>query len=165
MAVNEPIDPVVRLAISQWPDDAPRGAVSTFCTEHGIARKSFYELRKRAMTDGPATVLEPRTRRPKSSPSKLSDVVKQQAVAVRAALKASGLDHGPISVHDKMHAMGLQQVPSTASLARIFREAGVARLEPKKKPARHGGGSCTRPRMRAGNSMRPSTCSAAGVRA
>ena len=53
---------------------------------------------------------------------------------MRAALEASGLDHGPISVHDKMLAMGLDQVPSTASLARIFREAGVARLEPKKKP-------------------------------
>jgi transposase InsO family protein len=53
---------------------------------------------------------------------------------VRAALEASGLDHGPISVHEKMHRMGLEQVPSTASLARIFRDAGVARLEPKKKP-------------------------------
>ncbi len=134
VAVNDPIDPLVRLAISQWPNDAPRGAVSTFCAEHGLSRKSFYELRKRAKTDGPAAVLEPRTRRPKSSPSKLSDAVKQQAVAVRAALEASGLDHGPISVHEKMHAMGLEQVPSTASLARIFREAGVARLEPKKKP-------------------------------
>lgn len=134
MAVNEPIDPRVRLAISQWPDDAPRGAVSTFCAEHGISRKSFYELRKRAKTDGPAAVLEPRTQRPKSSPSKFSDEVKDQAMAVRAALEVSGLDHGPISVHEKMHTMGLQQVPSTASLARIFREAGVARLEPKKKP-------------------------------
>lgn len=134
MAVNEPIDPRVRLAISQWPDDAPRGAVSTFCSEHCISRKSFYELRKRAKTDGPAAVLEPKTRRPKSSPSALSDEVKEQAVAVRAALEASGLDHGPISVYDKMLAMGLAQIPSTASLARIFREAGVARLEPKKKP-------------------------------
>lgn len=134
MAVNEPIDPRVRLAISQWPDDAPRGAVSTFCAEHGISRKSFYALRQRTKTDGQAAVLEPRTRRPKSSPSKLSDEVKAQAVSVRAALEASGLDHGPISVHDKMHAMGLQQVPSTASLARIFRQAGVARFEPKKKP-------------------------------
>jgi len=134
VAVNEPIEPVVRLAISQWPGDAPRGAVSTFCAEYGISRKSFYELRKRAKTDGPAAVLEPRTRRPKSSPSKLSDEVKEQALAVRCALEVSGLDHGPISVHAKMHAMGLEQVPSTASLARIFREAGVARLEPKKKP-------------------------------
>lgn len=134
MAVNEPIDPRVRLAISQWPDDAPRGAVSTFCAEHGISRKSFYALRKRVQSEGQAAVLEPRTRRPKSSPSQLSDEIKAQAVAVRAALETSGLDHGPISVHDKMHAMGLPQVPSTAALARIFREAGVARREPRKKP-------------------------------
>ncbi len=134
MAANEPIDPRVRLAISQWPEDAPRGAVSTFCDEHGISRKSFYELRRRALADGPAAVLEPRSRRPRSSPSRLTDEIKVQAVLVRAALEASGLDHGPISVHDKMHAMGLDPVPSIASLARIFREAGVARLEPKKKP-------------------------------
>ena len=134
MPTREPIDPRVRLAISQWPDDAPRGAVTTFCAEHGISRKSFYELRKRAAVDGPAAVLEPRTRRPKSSPSRLSEEVKTQAIQVRAALEASGLDHGPISVHDKMKAMGLEQVPSVASLARIFREAGVARLEPKKRP-------------------------------
>ena len=134
MAASESIDPRVRLAISQWPDDAPRGAVSTFCAEHGISRKSFYELRKRAKTEGPAAVLEPRTRRPARSPSKLTEEVKKQAIQVRAALESSGLDHGPISVHDKMHAMGLPVVPSTASLARIFRQAGVARLEPKKKP-------------------------------
>jgi putative transposase len=134
VAAYEPIDPRVRLSIAQWPDDAPRGAVSTFCAEHGISRKSFYELRNRAAADGPAAVLEPRSRRPQSSPSKLSEQVKDQALRVRAALEASGLDHGPISVHDKMHAMGLPQVPSTASLARIFRQAGVARFEPKKKP-------------------------------
>lgn len=132
--VPEPIDPRVRLAISQWPSDAPRGAVSTFCAEHRISRKSFYELRKRALLDGPAAVLEPRSRCPHSSPSTLTDEVKAQALQVRAALEISGLDHGPISVHDKMHAMGLDPVPSIASLARIFRHAGVARLEPKKKP-------------------------------
>lgn len=134
MAANEPIDPRVRLAIAQWPSDAPRGAVSTFCAEHGISRKSFYELRKRAQAEGPAAVLEPRTRRPKSSPSELTQDVKDQAIGVRGALESSGLDHGPISVHDKMKAMGLEVVPSTASLARIFRDAGVARKEPRKKP-------------------------------
>lgn len=134
MAASEPIDPRVRLAISKWPDDAPRGAVSTFCAEQGISRKSFYLLRQRARAEGAAAVLEPRTRRPKSSPSKLTEAAKTQAVQVRAALEASGLDHGPISVHDKMQSMGLDPVPSVASLARIFRQAGVARAEPKKKP-------------------------------
>jgi len=134
MVINEPIDPAVRLAIASWPGDAPRGAVTTFCAEHAVSRESFYELRRRAIAEGQAAVLEPRSRRPKSSPSKITEPVKAQAIAVRAALEVSGLDHGPISVHDKMKAMGLPVVPSTASLARIFRQAGVARLEPRKRP-------------------------------
>lgn len=134
MTRPEPVDPRVRLAITQWPDDSPRGAVSTFCAEHGISRKTFYAIRKRAIEEGPAAALGPKSRRPKSSPSKLGDEIKQQAIGVRAALEQSGLDHGPISVHDKMRSLGMDPVPSTASLARIFREAGVARAEPKKKP-------------------------------
>lgn len=134
MSAPEPVDPRVRLAITQWPPDAPRGAVTTFCAEHEISRKTFYEIRKRTVTDGPAAALEPRSRRPKTSPSQLDDAVKREAIQVRAALERSGLDHGPISVHDKMRALGLEPVPSTASLARIFRQAGVAKAEPSKKP-------------------------------
>jgi hypothetical protein len=52
---------------------------------------------------------------------------------VRAALERSGLDHGPISVFETMTSIGLEPVPSVASLARIFRQSGVARLEPRKK--------------------------------
>ena len=134
MSPREPVDPRVRLAITQWPPDAPRGAVSTFCAEQGISRETFYAIRKRAAVDGPAAALEPRTRRPKDSPSKLTDEIARQAIGVRAALERSGLDHGPISVHEKMRSLGMVPVPSTASLARIFRDAGVARVEPRKKP-------------------------------
>jgi putative transposase len=108
--------------------------VSTFCAEHQTSRKTFYAIRARTRTDGAAAALEPRSRRPKNSPTQIADEVKRQALGVRASLESSGLDHGPISVHDKMHAMGLDPVPSVASLARIFRRAGVARFEPKKKP-------------------------------
>lgn len=107
--------------------------MSTFCAEQDIARSTFYALRARAVEEGQAAVLEPKTRRPKSSPRTIIDEVKQQAIEVRAALESSGLDHGPISVHDKMVALGLT-APSVASLARIFRQAGVARKEPRKKP-------------------------------
>jgi putative transposase len=134
MSKNEPVDARVRLAISQWPPDAPRGAVTTFCVEHGLSRKTFYAILARANSEGQAAVLEPRSRRPRASPTRISDDVKRQAIGVRAALESSGLDHGAISVHDKMHAIGLDPVPSIAALARIFREAGVARIEPKKKP-------------------------------
>ena len=134
MSPVQPVDPRVRLAIAQWPPDAPRGAVSTFCAEHSISRKTFYAIRKRALVEGQAAALEPRSRRPKSSPTTIADDVKRQAVAVRAALEASGLDHGPISVHDKMLTLKMTPVPSIAALARIFRETGVARNEPRKKP-------------------------------
>ena len=133
MNKNEPVDARVRLAIAQWPDDAPRGAVTTFCDEHGISRKTFYAIRARARDEGQAAALEPRSRRPKTSPAKLTEGLKDEAVKVRAALESSGLDHGPISVYDKMKALGLV-APSVASLARIFREREVARNEPKKKP-------------------------------
>jgi putative transposase len=108
--------------------------VTTFCEGHHISRKTFYAIRGRVRAEGAAAALEPRSRRPRTSPTRLSEEVRQQALGVRAALESSGLDHGPISVHDKMRAMGMGTVPSIASLARIFREAGVARREPKKKP-------------------------------
>ena len=134
MSRVEPVDPRVRLAIVQWPSDEPRGAVTTFCAEHNISRESFYAIRKRALIDGPAAALEPRSRRPRRSPSQITQDIVEQAVGVRAALERSGLDHGPISVHEKMRSLGMVPVPAVSSLARIFRDAGVARLEPRKKP-------------------------------
>lgn len=131
---NQPVSAHVRLAISHWPDNAPRGSVTTFCAEHEISRKTFYLILNRAREHGQAAALEPRTRRPKHSPTRITDEAKTQAVQVRAALESSGLDYGPISVHDKMQSMGFAATPSIASLARIFRETGVARTEPKKKP-------------------------------
>ena len=133
MNKNEPVNARIRLAIAQWPDDAPRGAVTTFCTEHEITRKTFYAIRARTRDEGQAAALEPRSRRPTTSPTKFTEDLKQETLKVRAALESSGLDHGPISVHDKMVSLGLPS-PSPASLARIFREKNVARLEPKKKP-------------------------------
>lgn len=108
--------------------------MTTFCAEHGISRKTFYAILARAKTEGQAAALEPRSRRPRTSPNRITEEVRQQALGVRAALESSGLDHGPVSVHDKLLALGMTPVPSVASLARIFRTEGVARAEPKKKP-------------------------------
>ena len=134
MSPVEPVDPRIRLAIARWPDDAPRGSVTTFCLEHDLSRKTFYAIWKRAQLEGQAAALQPRTRRPSRSPNRISDDVKAAAIAVRAALEQPGLDHGPISVHEKMRALKMEPVPAVSSLARIFRDAGVARLEPRKKP-------------------------------
>ena len=64
------------------------------------------------MLEGQAAAIEPRTRRPAASPNRLSEEAKAQAVVVHAALEASGLDHGPISVHEKMRALGMDPLPA-----------------------------------------------------
>ncbi|CAM2927784.1 Transposase and inactivated derivatives [Actinomyces slackii] len=113
--MSKPVDPRIRLAIANWPADAPRGAVASLGAEHAISRNTFYKLRRRAEQMGQAAVLEPLSRRPQTSPTALGQEVKDQAVSVRAALAASGLDHGPVSVHDKMRQMGLDnRVPGSA---------------------------------------------------
>ena len=58
-------------------------------------------------------------------PNRITEDIKKQAIGVRAALEQSGLDHGPISVHEKMRDLGMTPVPSTAALARIFRDANA----------------------------------------
>ncbi|WP_431710484.1 DDE-type integrase/transposase/recombinase [Glutamicibacter uratoxydans] len=130
---NDPVDPTIRLAIARWPDDAHRGSVTAFCTEHDISRKTFYQILKRARTEGQAAALEPRSRRPNTSPNATSEALKDQAVAMRQSLADSGWDHGPISVHDKMVHLGMQ-APSVAVLARIFRERGLIVPAPNKRP-------------------------------
>ena len=52
-------------------------------------------------------------------------------------MEQSGLDHGPISVHEKMRDLGMTPVPSTAALARIFPDANVARAEPLRQRSEH----------------------------
>lgn len=49
-----------------------------------------------------------------------------------ATLEASGLDHGPISVFERMRSMGLGGPLS--GLPRSSVQTSVARLEPKKRP-------------------------------
>lgn len=133
MNKNAPVDARVRLAIARWPDDAPRGAVSTFCAEHSISRKTFYVLRARALAEGEAAVLAPKSRRPRTSRPESMTRPPGRPSTCEKALEASGLDHGPISVFERMRQMGLS-APSVAALARIFRQAGVARAEPRKRP-------------------------------
>ncbi len=162
MNKNDPVNARIRLAIAQWPDDAARGAVTTFCTEYEITRKTFYAIRARAHDEGQAAAVEPRSRRPKTSPTKLTEDLKQETLKVRAALESSGLDHGPISVHYIMVSLGVS-TPSPASLARIFREKNVARAEPKKKPRAAYRRFVYPARTRAGNWMTPSTCSPVGA--
>ncbi|MHB1165078.1 MAG: DDE-type integrase/transposase/recombinase [Candidatus Nanopelagicales bacterium] len=123
----------VRLAIANWPEDSPRGAVTAFCARHGISRSWFYEVLALARSQGPLAVASPRSTAPATQAARTPTDVEAVAVAVRAQLIATGFDGGPISVRHAMLERGLP-APSRSTLARIFARLGVAAPSPKKRP-------------------------------
>lgn len=124
----------VRALIVRWPSDAPRGAVSRFCAEHGISPSWFHELRKRA-GDDPATGVLPRSRRPARSPSATSALFEDLVVRGRKELIEQGWDAGPISVAAWMRHHGVDP-PSRATIARILTRRGLVTPQPQKRPRR-----------------------------
>ena len=123
----------IRLLVTSWPKDSPRGAVTFFCKQHNVSRSWFYKVRGEAEIKGKWGALELRSTRPDSHPARTPEALAELALAIRAELKMGGLDFGPLSVAAKLRRQGLRP-PSRATLARIFMRAGVVTPEPKKKP-------------------------------
>jgi len=124
----------VRALVARWPVDAPRGAVSRFCAEHGISPSWFYELRKRAVED-PATGVLPQSRRPGRSPAATAALLEDLVVRGRKELIEQGWDAGPISVAGWMRERGVDP-PSRATIARILTRRGLVTPQPQKRPRR-----------------------------
>ena len=80
-----------------------------------------------------ATAFEPRSRRPKTSPTKITEPTVKAVIETRKRLSAQGLDAGPETI--RWH---LQQqhgdAPSVSTIRRYLITAGLITPEPKKRP-------------------------------
>jgi transposase InsO family protein len=116
-------------------DAAPRGAVTRFCQANAISRSAFYKVRAQAAGSGdPGRVPPPGSKAPKSSPLKTPSAMERLAIDKRLELIAGGWDGGPVSVRSRLIRAGHRDVPSRATLARIFTRHGLVRPEPAKRP-------------------------------
>jgi transposase InsO family protein len=110
------------------------GEVSAFCREHSISRQTFYKYRRRFKAEGQVG-LEPRSRRPKQSPTKTPDEIEERIVRIRKELDDDGLDHGPWSIRLLLaHQVKPEPVPSEATIWRILARRGLIAPEPRKRP-------------------------------
>jgi transposase InsO family protein len=124
----------VRNAIVTWPNDAPRGAVSKFCREHGVSRSQFYDIWSRSKAEGPVAAMLPRPRPvPVRHPQAVPMEIEELAVKIRKELIDEGWDGGPITVHHKLLDLGVA-APSASTLARIFHRRGMVTPQPQKRP-------------------------------
>jgi transposase InsO family protein len=76
---------------------------------------------------------EPRSRRPKTTPTAVGPEVVAAVLAERDRLVASGHDAGPETIHWHLQRAGVA-TPSRATIARILNRHGRITPEPKKKP-------------------------------
>jgi transposase InsO family protein len=99
---------------------------------YGVSQSWLYELLARYRSEGEA-VFEPRSRRPKTSPTALGSEVVDLIVALREKLSTAGLDAGADTIGWHLeHHHGL--VVSRATVARYLAKAGLVVPQPQKRP-------------------------------
>ena len=108
--------------------------MEAFCAEHGVSRSWFYKIRARSLAGGMMGAIEPTSTRPESSPNRTPEAMIELVVAMRGQMKSEGMDYGPLSVLSRLRRNGFTDLPSRATVARVFTAAGVVKAEPRKKP-------------------------------
>jgi transposase InsO family protein len=107
-------------------------SVTAAAAEYGISRGHLHRLLRRYRGGGLEAV-EPRSRRPHTSPQGTSDAVRGRIVALRIELTAGGLDAGPATIAWHLEREELP-APSTSTIRRILGAAGLVVPEPRKRP-------------------------------
>jgi transposase InsO family protein len=99
---------------------------------HEVSASWLFTLWRRYRLEGPEG-LAPRSRRPKSSPTRIADVFEDEIVALHKELAQDGLDAGPQTLHYHLAARHLRP-PSVSTIHRTLKARGFVALEPHKRP-------------------------------
>ncbi len=99
---------------------------------YGVHRAWVYKLKARYEAEGDAA-LEPRSRRPKSSPTALAPELVDLIMRLRKELDESGLDAGPDTIGWHLEHHHGHQV-SRASISRTLTRQGLVIPDPRKRP-------------------------------
>ncbi len=100
--------------------------------DYGVSRRWVHELVKRYRAEGGAG-LEPRSRRPRSSPTRVGAQIEDQIVALRKELGDQGLDAGAHTIAYHLQRRGTTP-PSVATIWRVLRRRGFVTPQPQKRP-------------------------------
>ena len=107
-------------------------SVTAAAAEAGMSRQHLQRLLRR-YREGGLEALEPRSRRPRTSPQLTPDEVRQRIIGLRLDLTGRGLDGGPVTIAWHLAEAGLRP-PSSSTIRRILHQAGLVTAEPHKRP-------------------------------
>ena len=107
-------------------------SIKELAAAHQVSESWLFKLLRRYRLEGPAG-LEPRSRRPKTSPSRIADLYEDEIVRIRKELAESGFDAGAETIHFHMATPG-RQVPSVSTIHRVLVAWGFVTPQPHKRP-------------------------------
>ena len=107
-------------------------SIKELAAAHQVSESWLFKLLRRYRLEGPAG-LEPRSRRPKTSPTRIADLYEDEIVRIRKELDEDGFDGGAETIHFHMSTPG-RQVPSVSTIHRVLVARGFVTPEPHKRP-------------------------------
>jgi transposase InsO family protein len=110
-----------------------RRPVAELAAAHGVSRGWLYKLLARYRLEGEAG-LEARSRRPKRSPRRISDLWEDEIVALRKELADFGTDAGAETIHYHLEQRHGPVVPSVPTIWRVLKARGFVTPQPHKRP-------------------------------
>ena len=107
-------------------------SIKELAAAHGVSESWLFKLLRRYRIEGPAG-LEPRSRRPKTSPMRIADLYEDEIVRWHKELADQGFDAGAETIHFHMSTPG-REVPSVSTIQRVLVARGFVTPNPKKRP-------------------------------
>jgi transposase InsO family protein len=105
---------------------------SEVAREYKVSRRWVQKLTARYEAEGEAG-LQPRSRRPKTSPQRVSQALEEQIVALRKDLAGQGLDAGAATIAYHL-AQRNGRAPAVSTIWRILTRRGFVTPQPRKRP-------------------------------
>jgi transposase InsO family protein len=106
--------------------------VAALAASHGVHPSWIYKLLARYRAEGDAG-LEPRSRRPRRSPSRTSQSFVGEILALREELSKDGFDAGAQTIHAHLSRRH-SGVPSASTIWRVLKAEGLVTPQPHKRP-------------------------------
>jgi transposase InsO family protein len=106
--------------------------IKVLARTHGVSASWLFKLLRRYRIEGEAG-LEPRSRRPKCSPSRITDQWDDEIVEFRKRLVDDGLDAGAMTIHYHL-SQRHPHPPSVSTIWRVLKARGFVTPQPQKRP-------------------------------
>jgi transposase InsO family protein len=107
-------------------------SVAELAATHGVHRSWIYKLLARYHAEGEAG-LESRSRRPRRSPTQISQRWVSEILALRERLSRDGFDAGAQTIHAHL-SRDHSDVPSPSTIWRVLKAHGLVTPQPHKRP-------------------------------